>query len=254
MILTHNLLDIIFPPVCLACKEYLKNGAEKSRRVCDACSVKLDYLPGFLCPICLRRLPTDLPAEVSTKAGVLIRTCRPPCHKNAQFVLASPLDYSNSAVREIIRVLKYDGIRTAAEPLTSVLAGYLSSSFGNYEMKIEDFSLIPVPIHSSKERKRGFNQALVIAEELKKKTNIPVIPEALKKIKATPSQTEKKNNEEREENVRGNFAVKKPELIAGKNIFLVDDVFTSGATMREAVRVLKLAGAGKIIALAVARA
>jgi competence protein ComFC len=82
----------------------------------------------------------------------------------------------------------------------------------------------------------------------------PILSGALSRTRPTLSQTKKKNCGEREENIRGCFSAEKPELISGKNVFLVDDVFTSGATMREAARVLKSAGAGKIIALAVARA
>lgn len=256
MSLAQYLFDIIFPPTCLACKDYLKSEDEKSRYICDVCSLKLDYLPGFLCPVCFRRLP----AEVLTKAGL------PPCHQDAQFILAAPLSYGNPIVRELIHVLKYNSLKTAAEPLVSVLAWYLSASFENCKLsagggsafggKIENFNLVPIPLHPSKERKRGFNQALVIADRSKEvlKLNAEVLSEVLVKISSTPSQTKQKNYEAREENIRGSFDIKKPELVSGKNILLIDDIFTSGATMREATRVLKLSGAKKIIAVTVARA
>ncbi len=243
MILTHYLLNIIFPPVCLACKNYLKRGEERTRRLCATCSEKLGYLPGFLCPVCSRRLP----------AG------EKTCHRDSQFILGAPLRYAAPVARELIHALKYGGLKTAAEPLASILAEYLAESIQNSEFacparEIENFVFIPIPLHPAKERKRGFNQAEVIAESLKRKCGLPIATDALIKTKSAPSQTEKKNREEREENVRESFKVKNPELIAGRNIFLVDDVFTSGATMREAARILKLAGAKRIIALAAARA
>jgi ComF family protein len=238
VILTHYLLDIIFPPVCFACKEYLKSGSEKTNHLCTACSGKLGYLPGFLCSVCLKRLPAP----------------EKTCHKDAQFILASPLEYSNPVAREIIHTLKYGKVRTAVEPLAQILCDYLTASVKNSNLLIGSFSLVPIPLHPKKERGRGFNQAAVIAEKLGEKSGLPVLSSVLKKTAFTPSQTEKKSGAEREENVRDTFIIKNPELVAGKNIFLVDDVFTSGATMREAARVLKLAGAKKIIALAVARA
>lgn len=245
MILTQYLLDIIFPPVCFGCKKYLRDGEEKMRRLCGDCSRKLDFMPGLLCPACFRRLPD----------GEKI------CHLESQFVLAAPLSYSNPAARELIHVLKYEKIRAAAEPLAFVLAEYLRETYRSrlpYQSDLTNFVLIPIPLHPKRERKRGFNQALLLAELLKEKSEVlretPILPDALIRIKPTLSQAKKKNRKEREENVRGCFDAGKPELIPGKNIFLVDDVFTSGATMREAARVLKSAGAGKIIALAVARA
>jgi len=146
----------------------------------------------------------------------------------------------------------------AAEPLASVLAEYLSASISNFELEISNYIILPIPLHPRRERERGFNQALVLAELLKGKSEIlreiPILTGVLVRIKPTLSQTKRKGREGREENVRNCFGVLKPELISGKDIFLVDDVFTSGATMREAVRVLKSAGAGKITALAAARA
>ncbi len=240
MSLAQYLLDIIFPPACLACKSFLKNGGEKSEHLCATCREKLEFLSGFLCPICLRRLPE----------GERV------CHKESRFILAAPLSYSNPVVRELIHTLKYNGLRTAAEPLASVLAAYLSASFENYKLRIENFILVPIPLHPNRERERGYNQAFVIAQDLrdKLKTDIPIFTDVLTKVIPTPSQTEKKDYKEREENIRGSFKILKPELVAGKNILLTDDVFTSGATMREAARVLKSAGANKIIATVIARA
>jgi len=202
----------------------------------------MDFMPGFLCPTCFRRLPEG----------------RKTCHPENQFVLASPFNYSNPVARELIHTLKYGKLMAAAEPLASVLAEYLSASISNFELEISNYIILPIPLHPRRERERGFNQALVLAELLKGKSEIlreiPILTGVLVRIKPTLSQTKRKGREGREENVRNCFGVLKPELISGKDIFLVDDVFTSGATMREAVRVLKSAGAGKITALAAARA
>jgi len=246
MILAQFLLDIIFPPICFACEAHLKTENEKKIGVCAACSGKLGYLPGFLCPVCFKRLP----AVASAKAGLPVNIC----HEESRFILAAPLRYSNPAARGIIQTLKYKKIEAAADPLVSILAEYLSVSLLNSLNAV----IIPVPIHWKKERKRGFNQAFVIARGLKNRMEIfretPIISGALVKIADKPSQTKQKDYKAREENIRGSFEIRKPEQISGKNVFLVDDVFTSGATMREAVRILKLAGAKKIIAVVIAKA
>ena len=256
MSLAQYLLDIIFPPACLACKNYLKDEREKSDHLCATCSGKLEYLPGFLCPVCFRRLPT----------GALTTTGLPAVlyHRDAQFILAAPLRYNNPVVQELIQTLKYGGLKTAAEPLANVLAAYFTDSVRISRLEIGNFVLIPIPLHPAKERKRGFNQALVVAGVLRRNLlksfafnpleGLPILAEAIVKTKDTPSQTGKEDYKARAENVRGVFEIKKPELVAGKDILLVDDVFTSGATMCEAVRALKSAGAKKVIAAVVARA
>ncbi|MEK7626557.1 MAG: ComF family protein [Patescibacteria group bacterium] len=248
MSLSQYLLNIIFPPLCLSCRKYLGRDEEIIRRLCTNCSSKLSFMPGFLCPVCFRRLPSIALA----KEGWSI------CHRDAQFILASPLDYSNPTAQELIHTFKYGKIEAAAEPLISVLVEYLSASFKNNKPEIKNFVLIPIPLHPKKRRKRGFNQALIIAERLKARLDIfreiTIVSDALFKKESNKSQTEQKDYASRENNVRGSFGLRKLELIAGKNIFLVDDVFTSGATMREAVRVLKSAGAKKIIAITIAKA
>ena len=106
----------------------------------------------------------------------------------------------------------------------------------------------------AKERKRGFNQAKLIAEKASVFLNIPIFNNILVKIRDTKTQTEMENYREREKNVTGCFAVSNPKLITDKKLILVDDVFTSGATTNEAVRTLRAAGAVKIIALVIAKA
>jgi ComF family protein len=168
------------------------------------------------------------------------------------------LKYANPAVRELIHALKYGGLRAAAEPLVSVLAEYLSASLKNHPNFAGNSIIIPIPLHPGKERERGFNQALIIAEGLKDRMEnfqeTPLVSGCLFKKESTGSQTEQKDCAAREENVRGSFGLRDMELISGRNVFLIDDVFTSGATMREAARILKSAGAKKIVAVTVARA
>ncbi len=126
---------------------------------------------------------------------------------------------------------------------------YLKST----DLKLENFIIAPIPLHPGRERKRGFNQAELLAKFIGTKLNLEFTI-ALKKIKNTKPQAQLKNSEERIKNMEECFRITNPELVENKNVILIDDVFTSGATMNEAVKILKNCGAKKIIAAVLAKA
>jgi ComF family protein len=107
----------------------------------------------------------------------------------------------------------------------------------------------PVPLHPSRLRQRGFNQALLLAQAF---PEVPLERELLARQRHTPPQAGL-NPKERRDNVKGAFAVPRPELVKGKSILLIDDVFTTGATVRECAKVLRRAGAREVNVLTVAR-
>ncbi|MBU2109756.1 ComF family protein [Patescibacteria group bacterium] len=165
-------------------------------------------------------------------------------------------DYGDETVKKAIWMLKYRGIKGMADPLAELM-------FRRIWPKIDktDWLIVPIPISPKSLKKRGFNQSELIAQEFAKKIqtsdvdakNIGCLTDALYKIKETPSQVSIKNREQRLNNLKDAFAVKNSHLIAGRNILLIDDVSTTGATIREACRVLRESGAKKIIGLVVAR-
>ena len=112
--------------------------------------------------------------------------------------------------------------------------------------------MVPVPLSKRKLKRRGFNQAEEIAKELSKILRIPLISSCLVKIKETPSQTEL-SEKERKEKIRRAFLVKEKQGIEDKKILLVDDVYTTGATIEEAAKVLKEAGAKEVFGMVIAR-
>ena len=116
----------------------------------------------------------------------------------------------------------------------------------------ENSVFIPIPLHKTKKRKRGFNQSELIAKELSKSLNIPLKTDILVKTKKTQTQTNL-TKEQRAENVKNAFIIKNPQSIEGKTVFLVDDVFTTGSTMKECAKTLKKAGATYVWGIAVAR-
>lgn len=113
--------------------------------------------------------------------------------------------------------------------------------------------ILPVPLHAARLRERGFNQSVLLARRVGKALGIPVDAFVLRKVKATPAQATLSLGE-RMGNLKGAFQVEKASSVRGKSVLLVDDVATSGATLNEAARVLKKAGAKSVEAVVAARA
>jgi ComF family protein len=113
--------------------------------------------------------------------------------------------------------------------------------------------LAPVPLHKKRLRQRGFNQALLLAAAIGQRFGIPLSCDNLVRVRYTRPQVELSAGE-RAANVAGAFALRRPAEAAGKSILLIDDVFTTGATLNECSRVLKEAGAASVTALTLARA
>jgi ComF family protein len=112
--------------------------------------------------------------------------------------------------------------------------------------------LIPVPIHATRKRERGYNQAEKIAREAARYLGLPVAAEALVRVRSTGTQT-KLNREERGRNLEKAFACRKPEAVKGKRILIVDDVYTTGATTGRCAELLRAAGAADVGILAIAK-
>jgi len=150
-------------------------------------------------------------------------------------------------IRECIHLLKYKGSSCMAKPLGEILAACLS---GAADIARTDF-IVPVPLHRRSRLKRGFNQSELLAREMAKLCNMKVEKHNLVKIKNTRSQVNL-SKEEREANVKGVFRVCNPVIFRGKNIILIDDVCTTGATMSECARVLKSCDAAGVRGIVIA--
>ena len=168
----------------------------------------------------------------------------------------APLCYRSEYTRALIWHIKYRGnmklAQKAAEILHDELAEFLSEAaeYTNFKKPL----LIPVPISNARRRERGYNQSEEIGKRLAKLLGeqTEYIPKALKKIKDTQSQAQTRSRNERLKNLQDCFITPKPDIIQKRNVILLDDVITTGATTAEAMRVLRKAGARKIIRVAVA--
>jgi ComF family protein len=133
------------------------------------------------------------------------------------------------------------------------LAGILGSFWKRISLEGNTFeAIIPVPLHSTRLRERGFNQSLLLSRSLGKIYKIRVLSNALRRIRNTVPQVDL-GLSERARNVRGAFVVSRPGEIKDKHLLLVDDVFTTGATVRECAKVLKKSGAKSVFVLTLAR-
>jgi len=148
-------------------------------------------------------------------------------------------DYS----KKIVYNLKYYGKKFAAKHISQKLIVPLGS-FESPQL------FIPIPLHEKRLKERGFNQSELIANALSELTTIPICTTAIKRAIETETQTGK-NKEERKANIVGAFKVTDKSKIINKNIVLIDDVFTTGATANECARVLKKSGAAKVYVLTV---
>jgi len=171
-------------------------------------------------------------------------------------------DYRDKTIKKAISLLKYGGKRSLARVFAEVMYGRIAEELADLNI-MENFDnalLIPIPLSKKRLRERGFNQSLLIAQnliEIDERTNhiLPTLTlekNVLIKPKETTHQAHIKNREERLKNIVGSFALKNENLIKDKNIILIDDVTTTGATLSEAKKILKRAGAKKVIAFTVA--
>lgn len=162
------------------------------------------------------------------------------------YTLAGAARYENRIVQELIKQLKFHSRRCAAVPLASLMNRYLEK----IGLDCEACIMVPIPLSARRLRERGYNQSLLIAAELARLRQLP-IAEALVRTRNTQAQSTLAQ-EERVQNVRDCFQVTHPEEVCGKTVLLIDDVTTSGATLREATAALHGAGAARVIAVTAA--
>jgi len=230
-------LEILFPPVCLSCQKHI---IEQENYLCHLCATKIVINKTLICSVCRARLPDN----------------RKTCHKKSLYILAAAAFYNDETIKNLIWRLKYRNEKAAVAPLAKILIEHLKltgliSEIG--PLKPKNTILVPIPLHPARERQRGFNQSFLLAEKLAKNFNLN-LTNSLSREKNTKPQAEIEDFKKRQENVIDCFSVKNIDEIKGKNILLVDDVSTSGSTLNEAAKVLKKAGAKKIIGLVAARA
>ena len=233
------LLDLFFPPVC-AIRKALLDGRGKNLTLCPTCLKAIRPVHSPYCPRC------GLPVPSGDGEGHLCGLC---LKERWYFEVHRTSGLYEGALKEAIHRFKYGGVFS----LVRVFGDLLQPNFQTLSQDYSVDVMVPVPLHIRRLRERGFNQALLLVRELSKRTGIPYKERVLQKIKDTPVQIALKKRERRK-NLTGAFQVKDQEAIQGKAVLLVDDVYTTGATVNECSRALLRAGADRVAVLTVARA
>ena len=158
-------------------------------------------------------------------------------------------------MRKTIHLFKYQPIISLQKPLADLMIKFLKETNFFSEINKKNILLIPIPLHKRKRRQRGFNQSELLAKAVAFHFSLSFHPEILIRIKNNPPQAKINNFIEREKNIKDIFqiSISSLDLIKNKWIILIDDVYTSGATMQEAAKILKKNGAKKVIGLVLAK-
>ncbi len=234
--LWRALLDFVYPPLCIACRAPVA----EPHNLCAACWSGVSFLDGPGCARC------GLPFEVDPGPGTLCAGCHahPPTFDRARAVMR----YDEASKGPILALKRADRLDIAP-----AFARWLARS--GAELIEEAELIVPVPLHPVRLWRRRFNQSALLATGLSRLTGIAADPLVLLRTRATKSQGAMPSAKARRRNVRGAFRVAghRTEAVKGRTILLVDDVYTTGATLDACAKALKRAGAERVLALTLAR-
>ncbi|MBI3913825.1 MAG: ComF family protein [Chloroflexi bacterium] len=221
--LYRAILDLLFPPRCVTC-------GRLGVWFCDACQTSIQKIGAPICPRCGRPL-THSPCPYCQ---------REPLHIDGTRALA----FFEDKMREAIHAFKYNRRVELAPIFAAQMDNYLRAQQIPFDV------LMPVPLHPAREKARGYNQSLLLARELQARRAVALWDRDLMRVRATQPQVEL-DAAERRDNVRDAFAAS--ARVRGRQILLIDDVCTTGATMDACSVALKQQGAQSVWGLALAR-
>lgn len=241
-LLALRLRDRVFPPRCGGCGKTLVPG--RPLEFCDDC---LEHLPWIKKPFCLKCGKDFRPSSGEDANRYVLRVCASCRITRPAFASARSAFRYEGAARKAVQALKFRGRKTLAESFAILLEQRLEGEPGF--MAGVDL-VVPVPLHPSRRRERGFNQSALVARELARRWGLPLSESTLARNRQTRSQVGL-SARQRVENIRGAFTAG-PEA-RGKVILLVDDVMTTGATATACARALRQGGAEETRVLTLAR-
>lgn len=225
----NKFLNSIFPETCPVCSGKSQNHA--TAPICDECWNTIGPYSGPMCQRCGKPLVSDS----ATFCGGCLES-------EPAFEYARSFGLYDGVLRKAINHLKYYGMRRLAVPLAEMMIG----------MQLPQVdAVIPVPLHKSRHRQREFNQSALLSRQMARNLKADLIINRLTKIRDTAPQVGLRHKE-RIRNVKNAFRVEDEGTISGKKIILVDDVVTTGSTIRECAKVLKKAGASYIYVVSLA--
>lgn len=226
-IIWSDLLTLVFPERCVSC-------GQVGSLFCDGCQQKVELVLPPLCPLC------GYPSSDNQ-----------PCRRCQQSPLAvdgiRSVAFFEGPLRRAVHALKYQGLRASAVPLGRLMRAHWQRD------PLPADAIVPVPLHRRRLRERGYNQAALLARAFASEIGLPVYENWLVRTKATASQVEL-DAVERKKNVGGAFQCPNCDVVSGRQVLLIDDVCTTGATLEACSLTLRQAGAKSVWAFTLGRA
>ncbi len=219
--------NILFPPRCISCQKLTRSRNDFYKYLCESCLKKITLQEENYCFRC----------HNLTRYGNICAKCKDKSPLQG-IVVAAP--YQNPILKESIHYLKYHRLKELSLPLSWLMVEKLE---GFPWQKRKNWIIIPVPLAKRRLKDRGFNQAELLARNIAKWLNISFSSAIIERIKFCVPQMEVHDRRERKANVLNSFRIKKsfnPALLKGKKIMLIDDVSTTGATLEECAKVLRV--------------
>ena len=231
-----KVLDIIYPVKCPFCGKIVSAGLEKRTAhngICSKCREKIIYIGEPRCKKCGKPIRSEESEYCYDCTG-----------KKHIFEEGRNLWVHKEPVNQAIYAFRYQNLRIYGK----TFGAELEEHYGNYLRRKEVDLIVPIPLHRKRRRRRGYNQAQILAKELSVHANIPMDASLMKRIRETRPQ-KKLDDKESRKNIRGAFAATHP--VEGRRIVLVDDIYTTGSTLDEAAKVIYRAGAEKVYFLTI---
>ncbi len=230
-------LDILFPLACLGC-------GKEDVWLCNECLEKIPLEEFFYCAVCQQK----------SLRGETHAHCQRDFYLDGLLIASQ---WKNKNLRQLIHKLKYNFVQDLKIPLGKILIKKIQQANHFFTPALDSGffdGLIPIPLAQKRLLWRGFNQAQLLAEQTTQYLRIPVWAEAVKRIKNTKPQVGQKQHQ-RQKNISGAFLcdLKFIDSLKNKKILLIDDVYTTGATILEVAKVLKAAGTKEVWGLVLAR-
>ena len=256
----EGILDLIYPPICLLCRRDLEQGSEagseensignqrqEKRAICADCLREIRPLLPPFCPLC---------GEQIIRFRELCEVCER--EEPLPFVWRQSAGAYGGNLQHAIALLKYGGKSALAEPLGLFMVESLKARPVPLLCKTETeipkvWTVVPVPLHPTRQRERGFNQAERLAKVVSREMGWIMNTQDLKRTRKTPQQAGIKEKKRRQENVVDAFRALKPDAFEGQSVLLIDDVLTTLATAFECAVALKNGGAKEVAVLVLAR-
>lgn len=233
------MLDIIFPTLCICCKK-----ASTGQQLCESCYSEIRFIDSTgICKSC--GIPFN---SLSEPPQTPVSRCGRCIKENVNFSICRSVAHFDGTIRELLHGFKYKKKLGLGGFFSKLITDHFPNDLKGFDM------LIPVPIHIRKLRQREYNQSAVFVNYISRKIKCEKDLFSLVKSRETDPQVNFKNSNMRKRNVLKSFSVRNPKKVKKRSILLVDDVYTSGATLNECAKVLLEAGADKVKALTLLRA